>query len=163
MLLADGHDGHACAEFAVASGNAFLRALDTVASAARAEDDWRVLLTATFEAVENAWIATVAAGKRAIPGRRTVTTGGYTSGACLTAVIVTAKEVFAANVGDCRAVWRTARGDCTVLTEDHRCANEVSEGMGVGGVGDVCTLVCAAQLRRLHVRSSTRPDSCAPR
>jgi serine/threonine protein phosphatase PrpC len=132
MLLADGHDGHACAEFVVASGSAFLRALDAVASAARSEDDWRVLLTATFEAVEGAWIANVAASKRAIPPRRAAAVGGYTSGACLTAVVLTQGEVFAANVGDCRAVWRSARGECAVLTEDHRCVNEVSASCSMG-------------------------------
>lgn len=131
VILLDGHDGDACAEFAKQT---FLPLLDKsleascggskgLASMAEAgyscDDVLAAAHASTFLAVEAAWEERVAALETA-----RVPASGLSSGACCTSVLVTPTAVLTANIGDARAIFRRSDGSVDVLTEDHRCCND---------------------------------------
>lgn len=124
VLLCDGHDGLQCATFVQSH---FPRDLPV--------DNAGTALTRAFAHVEGEWIAHV----RSAQSRGIRRSGGISSGACVTAVLVRGTHITAANVGDSRAIFRRADGSVAVLTDDHRCANptERERILRLGGPGAI--------------------------
>lgn len=134
VLLADGHDGPACADHAVSRFPAAMAAASLVVPPPA--DASAAALTSAFAAVEAEWDALVApprGGAGTTPRSRASLARGVTSGACFTAALVgvgvgvgtssSGVDVAVGNVGDARGVLRSADGSVIVMTGDHRCSN----------------------------------------
>lgn len=108
-LIVDGHDGSRCADHVT-------HTLPLALSAPTADG-----LRAAVLATERGWVEFVAKQLR----RPTATVQGLGSGACLTAAALSPDGRLAVgNLGDARALLRSADGRLRVLTEDHRVCNE---------------------------------------
>jgi serine/threonine protein phosphatase PrpC len=122
ILVCDGHDGSACAEFV--AKKAFVPALREAMVGSSKPTDWSSVLQDTFKLVETEWAARF---DEFVRNRAGITplmmTSPACAGSCVTAIIISGSTIAAANVGDCRAVLRRADGSVLVLTEDHRCSN----------------------------------------
>lgn len=160
VLLCDGHDGSACANFIQAQFVSHLkRALlaqgvakdqhmqgsgapattpsSTASSPAKGRHyNWPAALREAFLSVEASWTEQVHALRARAPYHPSGHAGaGVTSGACLTAMVLAGSEMYTANVGDAKVVVRRSDGSLQDCTEDHRCSNEVEKAriLAAGG------------------------------